>query len=220
MTYQPKHEIETSDLRGSEPIVVKPGDISIGDLPNSDTATDDMRGHEPPPITDPEADHSKMIIGAVVAAVVIGGAAIYTAGMWSAAPRAPAPMTRVATTTSAPPALAAAVPQQAVIQPPAIVQATPPNEVVQTPASAHIAKRAVAPSRSPVVRAVPKPIPAPPAAMSPEIMPPNDTPLIAVPQGPTGALPEPPATEPTQSLPDQPVPPAQSPQPTPTQPPQ
>jgi len=110
MTYQPMHDAETNDLRGTEQIVAKPGDVNIGDVPNSDTATDDMRGHEPPPITDPEADHSKMIIGAVVAAVVIGGAAIYAAGMWNAAPQAPAPATRVATTDVAPPALPAVVP--------------------------------------------------------------------------------------------------------------
>ena len=72
MNYQPKHDGETSDLRGDEQSVVKPNDINIGDLPNSDTATDDMRGVEPPAVTDPEADHSKMIVGAVIAAVVIG----------------------------------------------------------------------------------------------------------------------------------------------------
>jgi hypothetical protein len=118
------------------------------------------------------------------------------------------------------------VPQPAVVPPPVPVQAAPPNEVVQAPVSAHVVKRSVTPSRSPAVRALPNSVPAPAVAASPETIPPVNTPLIAVPQGPTGALPASPATDPAQSLPDQPalpdqpVPPAPSPQPTPAQPPQ
>lgn len=216
MTEQPKHDAETSDLRGSEQIVAKPNDI--GDLPNPDSG--DMRGPDPELDTDPEANHRKKIIGAVVAAVVVGGVAVYGAAMWNATPQAPDQMARVAT-ASAP----AARPQQIVVQPAAPIQAAPANEVVQAPV--HVAKRPIVPSRSPVVpnrspaiHAVPIPVSAPAATTLPEIVSPASSPLIAVPQEPTQALPEPPATNPIQVLPDPPAPPVQAPQPTATEPPQ
>ena len=203
MNTQPKHDAETGDLRGSEQLVTKPVSIDVGDLPNSDTPTDDMRGHAPPPETDVESDHTKMIVGAVVAAVVLGAIVSFATGMWNTAPSAPAPAARVAAII-VPAPLPTVAPQPAVV--PAPVQAATPTEVEAAPIPAHVAKRAAAPSHRIAVQ--PKPVAVPAEIVSPatpEIAPSAITPAT---EGATGGLPTPPATEPTtQILPDQPPPP-------------
>ena len=207
MNTQPKHDAETGDLQGSAPLVAKSDDSAIGDLPNSDTATDDMRGHEPAPETDAESDHTKMIVGAVFAVVLIGGIVSYATGLWNTAPSAPAQPARVAAIV-VPAPLPAVVPQPAVV--PAPVQAAAPTEVEGTPVPAHVAKRTVAPR--PAIKAQPKTVIAPVETVSPappEIMSPAPSAMTPAPEGATGGIPTPPATE--QILPDQPVPPTPAP---------
>jgi len=208
MNTQPKHDAETGDLQGSAPLVAKSDDSAIGDLPNSDTATDDMRGHEPAPETDAESDHTKMIVGAVFAVVLIGGIVSYATGLWNTAPPAPAQPARVAAIV-VPAPLPAVVPQPAVV--PAPVQAAPAAEVeAAPPVPVHVAKRTVAPR--PAMRAQPKPVIVPAETAPIETVQPMVTPATTAPEGATGGLPTPPATEPAaQVLPDQPVPPAPAP---------
>jgi len=204
MNTLPKHDAETGDIRGSEPFVTKTDDIAIGDLPNSDTATDDMRGHEPAPETDVESDHTKMIVGAVFAVVVLGAIGSYATGMWNSA--APAPATRVAAIiVPAPVRNRLSSPLPFKLATPAVVESAP----VPAPAPAHVAKRAAVPSHRPIVQAQPK-------SWSCRPRPHRSRPCSLWsrprPKEPTGGLPTPPATEPAaQALPDQPVAPAPAP---------
>ena len=188
-----KHDPATGDLTLGEHTAVTPSDIIVGDLPN--IVTDDLRGHEPPPETDSEADNTKMIIGAAVIAVVIGGfgAFSYTTGMWDSKPAAPlvlainsAPPAVATPAVIVAPALPAVVPQQAIVAPVAPIQAAP---AIRT--HAPIAKRQAAPA----VRALP----------TPATIPPVTTPIEPAPLSPTAVAP----VEPIQSAP-QPVPPTQA----------
>lgn len=204
MNTQPKHDLETGDLRESAEIVAMPNGINVGDLPNTSTATDDLRGHESSSVTDAETDNSRMFVGAAAVAALIGGLGIasYATGMWNAPPRAFAP--RVA-------AIPAALPAQPVVAPAppqAIVPAPPPVKVVLAPVVTP--KRAAAP----VVQARPKP-----AAMLPETTAPaaNTTltpePLVPVQISPTPAEPALPELA-LPNLPSAPAPtPAQQPPP-------
>ena len=211
MNYQPKHDLETGDLRGDVETVARADYIDMGDLPNADTPTDDLRGHEPPPVTDPETTNVRMIVGAVVVAALIGGIGIsYATGMWNSVPATP--VHRVAATDNVLPALPALAPQPAAVTPAASLEAPPPVEAARVPA--HIAKPFVAPSRMPVVQAQPKPVLTPPVAASPEIIAPANTSLTAAPMEPVQTLPATPAAEPAPpATPVQPAtaPPVQSP---------
>ena len=214
MNTLPVHDPATGDLRGYVETAATPGDITVGDLPNSDTPTDDMRGQVPLPETDPETNKTRMIVGVVAVAALIGGIGIYafTTGMWNSAPVTP----HVVALNSAPPALPAAAPQQDVV--PAPLQVKPSVAVEQPPVPAPVATRSAAPSHRSAVRALPERIVAPPATTSPEITPvaPLTTaPLETAPISPAQPVIEP--TPPVQSIPDQPAP---SPQTTPSQPPQ
>lgn len=210
MNTQPKHDLETGDLRGSAEIVVMPNGIDVGDLPNADPATDDMRGHASSSETNTETDNTRMFAGAAAVAALIGGLGIasYATGMWNSAPPALAPRVAAAVPVAVP-----AVEQQPVVVPPqqAVVPAQAAPPVVRTPPQ--VTKR----SAAPVVRALPKtampPIILPePPAVTPE--PPTVTPepLVPVQIAPTTTEP----ALPELSLPDLPsAPPV-----TPTEPPQ
>jgi hypothetical protein len=199
MNTQPTHDIETGDLRGAQQLMAKPDDIAIADLPNA--GTDDMRGHEPLPETDVESDHTKMIVGGVVAAIVVGVIVSYSTGMWNAAP--PAPAARVAALV-VPAPLPAVAPQPAVV--PAPVQAA--TEVESAPVPAPVAKRIAAPRAA--IKAQPKPVIAPAETVSPappEIMSPAPSAMTPATEGATGGIPTQPVTEPAPPvLTDQPVP--------------
>jgi hypothetical protein len=210
MNTQPKHDLETGDLRGFAEIVAKPDGISIGDLPNADTATDDLRGHEPSAVTNPETDSTRMLVGAAAVAALIGalGVASYATGMWNSAPPPFAP--RVA----APLAVPAVEMQQTVVPEPPQQAVVPPAAPVQA-VRAPVAKRAAAPA----VQAPPKPTPpetTPIETISPE--PPMNTTLTPVPVEPVPTPTEP--VLPELSLPDLPSAPTQPSQVKPTEPPQ
>ncbi len=221
MNTQPKHDLETGDLRGSAEIVVTPNGINVGDLPNTDTTTDDLRGHESSSVTDAETDNARMFVGAAAVAALIGalGVASYATGMWNA-PR-PAFAHRVAVADIAVPVVASphavvppavpVAPPLAIVPPAASVQVAPPNEIIRAPVSPHVAKRVAAP----VLRA--QPALTPPETTSPE--PPMNTTLTPAPVEPVPTSPAPtdPAL-PALSLPD--LPSAASPPVKPTEPPQ
>lgn len=214
MNTQPKHNVETGDLRGSAAVVAMPNAINVGDLPNSDSATDDMRGRESSSVAGAETDNSRMFIGAAAVAALIGalGVASYATGMWNSPPPAFAP--RIAATV--PVALPAVEMKQAVVAPqqavvPAPVQTAPPAKAVRAPVAPHVTKRAAAP-------AVPaKPALTPPETTSPEPL--MNTTLTPAPVAPVPTSPAPtdPAL-PALSLPD--LPSAPPPPAKPTEPPQ
>lgn len=195
MNTQPMHTPATGDLRGSVEHVPAPGDVSVGDLPNSDTATDDMRGHEPSTAMAPKMDKNGMLLGAAAVAALIGAMGIfsYATGMWNSAPPAP----RVVAFNNVTQDLPAAPPQQAVAPAP-----VPSVAVERPPASTPpVAKRSAAPILRPA--ATPKRVVAPPRSALPEIAPLTTAPLEAAPISPV------PPTEPSppvQSVPEQPVP--------------
>ncbi len=203
MNTQPKHDLETGDPRGFEEIVAKPDDVSIGDIPNADTATDDLRGHEPSALSDAEADNTRKFVGAAAVAVLIGGLAIvsYATGMWYSAP--PALAHRMAATVPAAlPAVELAVvapPQQTIVPPATPIRAAAPVEAVGTPVPAHVTKRQA-------VHASPKPALAPPEITSPETPPEPvmNTTLTPEPPVPVQISPAQPAL-PELSLPDLPT---------------
>lgn len=210
MNTQPKHDLETGDLRGSAEIVVTPNGIDVGDLPNTDPATGDMRGHASSSIADAETGNSRMFTGAAAVAALIGalGVASYATGMWNSPPHAFAPRMAAAVPVAVPAVemqhpVAPTVPKLAVV--PAPVPAAPPIKAVAKPAPVHIAKRPIAPATHA------RPALTPPETASPE-------PLTPAPLEPVQIAPTP--VEPTPALPDQTVPPAQPPQVKPTEPPQ
>jgi hypothetical protein len=199
MNMQPKHDPEMGDLRGYAEIVAKPNDIAIGDLPNTDTETDDLRGHEPEPETDPQSDKNRMIIGAVIIAAVVGGIGLYSyaGGMWSAKP----PVASVVAAMAVPSIESALAPPQAVVPPVAAVPAAPlaaaaPIEKVRAHGAAPIVKRSAAPSRLAPMPVVPERAPVAPVTASPEITPMTAAPVELDPIAPT---------PPVQVLPDQPA---------------
>jgi hypothetical protein len=220
MNTQPKHDLETGDLRELAEIVAKPDGISIGDLPNADPATDDLRGHEPSPVTNPETDSTRMLVGAAAVAALIGalGVASYATGMWNSAPPALTP--RVAAPLSVPAvemqqAVVPAPPQQAVVPPAPPVQAVVPPAAPVQAVRKPVAKRAAAPA----VQAPPKPTPpetTPIETTPPE--PPMNTTLAPAPVEPVPTPTQP--ALPQLSLPDLPSAPTQPAPLKPTEPPQ
>jgi hypothetical protein len=185
MNDQPIHDSAMGDLRGNKQLVMTPDDINIGDIPNTDTATNDMRGYEPPPETDPEADNTKKIVGAVVVAAVLGGLGFfsYSAGLWNSAP-APQVSHVLATTTVAP-AAPAVVPQQAAVAPVAPPAATAPVDAVPQQAPVIAVKRSAAPNKIPAMKAQPKPVvlvPSPPVVVPQTVAPQTTAPETALPE--------------------------------------
>lgn len=194
MNTQPAHDPATGDLRGCTEAVAMPGDINIGNIPNSDTPTDDMRGHEPLAAADPQSDKTGMIISGVAVAALIGGLGIfsYATGTWDSGPAKPAPVV-VAANVVAPPSPVAA-PQ------PAVVPAPVPSATVEGPSApvAPVVKRPAA--SKPAARLLPQRAIAPP-----EIMP---VPTTVAPLEAAPITPAPPAIEPAppiQAVPDQPA---------------
>lgn len=201
-----KHDPASNDLTVDHAVTM-PSDIRIADLSN----TNDLRGHEPPPETDKEADNTKMIIGAAVVAIVIGGlgAFTYTSGLWNATP----PASPVVASNSASPAVA--TPAAVVAPAPPIV--APPQTVIPaaTPLQAAPPLRTHAPiikrQATPAVNTVPRSAVIPPVTAPVESAPLTNSTVTPVESTPIAPMPQP--AEPTQALPDQPAtpPPAQSP---------
>jgi hypothetical protein len=215
MNTLPLHNPETGDLRALSETVAMPGDISVGDLPNSDTPTDDMRGLEPSATMEPEKDNTGMIAGAAVVAALIGGIGIvsYTMGAWDSAPATPAP--HVVASNNALPALPAVVPQQPAVS----ASAVPTIAVEQPPILAPTAKRSAAPSHRSAVRTPREPVMATPETALPETTSPVIAPAAPVAIAPLESAPispvlptTVPALPVTEATPTSQTPPAQPPQ--------
>ena len=186
-----KHDLQSDELAYDQ--TEKPGDISIAALPTQ--ANHDLRGYIPPLEMEEPADNNKMIIGAAVIAMVLGGfgAFSYATGMWNAAApvmatQSSAPILPAVTAPPVPPPVVA--PPQNVVPPTAPAQAAP----VQGAPRPHATKRRAAPKGD-------APMPPPPVTNSVEPAPSSTvTPVEPAPSVPT----------PTQAAPDQSAAPSQS----------